>query len=274
MKKIVLSTFAGMFVVAGASADTSVVTAHEEPATSIIVPSAQEPEPEAMDEEGSRLGGFNLMLGIGGNFPENKCRTTFNKDTPETAVNEEGHTHGVGALGKKGEETKPTSKSTDSRFFGTVGLGGGKVLTNGAYVGIECLYDFTKSKTHDFIKSSGSTITGRARTGYAFGQNRTTMIYLGIGAQWNELKLKGKDGTSVKNDKPVLAIGLGVERSFSPKFSGRLEGEYCPTKSKKNGTISNYSDNDVHGESKDCNGKIEKKRAFNVRALISYNIKA
>lgn len=271
MKKIVLSAFAGMFVVAGVSADTSVVTAHEEPATSVIVPSTPEPELEATFEEGSRLGGFNFILGIGGNFPENKCRTVHNVEKfhhtgdPATAANKV-----IDA--RKGDETQPTSKSTDSRFFGTVGLGGGKVMDNGAYLGLECLYDFTKSKTHDSIKSSGSTITGRARAGYSFGENKNTMVYLGVGAQWNEVKLQGKDGTNVKNDKPVLGIGLGVERSFSPKFSGRLEGEYCPTNAKKNSRISNL-DNEANKRSDDCNGEMKKKRAFNVRALISYNLK-
>lgn len=254
MKKVIMSTFAGLLCFSGVSADTAVVTAHEEPT---MVVEEEHPETAIVEEEASSLGGVNLILGIGGNFPEIKSETRYNVDS--------------GSNFKAGDETAPKCKSTDKRFFGTVGLAGGKVFGNGVYAGVECLYDFTKSKTREQIKVSGSTINAGARLGYTFGPARSCMVYGKVAAQWSEAKLYGRDKqTNVKNDKPVLALGLGVEKAISSKFSGRLEGDYSFS-SKKSGKISNIDDN-VNKRSDDCTGKLKKDHNFNIRALISYNM--
>ena len=113
MKKIVASTaLAGLLSPMALNADTTVVTAHEEPA---IVEQAPE---ECCSPD---FGGIQFILGIGGSFLKAEVKDKDNGTNAKISKNA-------------------------NRFIGTVGLGGGKVFKDKFYVGMEVLFDFTKNK--------------------------------------------------------------------------------------------------------------------------------
>lgn len=231
MKKVIMSAVAGTMFFSTAIADQTVVTAHEEPA--IVVDEAG--VEEHYSEEPS-LGGISLMLGIGGNFVKIKSKSAAKNDCTDKTAN---------------------------RFMGTVGLGAGKVFSNSCYLGIETLFDFTKSKTYDSVLKVGGCMPSiGVRLGYAFRND--SMIYARIAGSWIETKAYAKKNTELKNSKIAPSVALGFEKAFSNKFSGRIEGEYRFS-SKKNGTLNNGV--------KDVDCELKADNAFNIRALISYNIK-
>lgn len=151
----------------------------------------------------------------------------------------------------QGVTTRVFDKKSNS-FIGSAVFGGGKTFKDKFYVGAETMLDFGKST----IKIGAGKADLRrfvtpelaARIGYV---NTNTMFYGKVGAVFAKIGVK---------NKVLPALGLGVERAFCKKFSARLEGEYVfPAK------FDNKIGNDGF--------KTRAGNGFNVRALVSYNVK-
>lgn len=243
MKKIVASTALAALLAPYAGADT-VVTAHEEPA--VVV--EQAPEECTPD-----FGGVNFILGIGGSFLKAELK---NKD-------------------KTNYGTFEKSSKNVNRFIGTVGVGGGNVYKNVFYVGMELLFDFTKNKeytlTQDIrnssnakLKSNGLFTSLGLRFGYIIPKYNT-MVYFKASGSHSAAKARidaqgaaaqGRPNVVLKASKVVPTLALGVEKAFCKKFTARLEGEYRFKCTKK-----------AEGF------EIKANDGFNIRALVSYNVR-
>ena len=231
MKKIVASTaLAGLLSPMALNADTTVVTAREEPA---IVEQAPE---ECCSPD---FGGIQFILGIGGSFLKAELKDKDNGTNAKISKNA-------------------------NRLIGTVGLGGGKVFKDKFYVGMEVLFDFTKNKdwTEKFnnidtkLKSNGLFTSLGLRLGYIVPKYNT-MVYFKVAGSHSTLK-----ATNLSNNKDLKAakiaptLALGVEKAFCKKFTARLEGEYRFKNSKKADGI-----------------ELKGNDGFNIRALVSYNVR-
>ena len=244
MKKIVASTALAALLAPYAGADTTVVTAHEEPA--VVVEQAPE---ECCTPD---FGGISFILGIGGSFMKAELK---NKD-------------------KTVYTTFEKSSKNVNRFIGTIGLGGGKVFKNVFYVGAEVLFDFTKNKeytlTQDItdasnakLKSNGLFTSLGLRLGYIMPKYNT-MIYFKVSGSHSTAKARidatalaaATPNVDMKASKIVPTLALGVEKAFCKKFTARLEGEYRFKSTKK--------DNGLELKAND---------GFNIRALVSYNVR-
>ncbi|MBR1734280.1 MAG: hypothetical protein IJ730_02355 [Alphaproteobacteria bacterium] len=240
MKKIVTSTALAALLAPYASADTAVVTAHEEPA--VIV--EQAPEEECCTPD---FGGVSFILGIGGSFLKEEIK---NKD-------------------KKVLRDFDKSSKNINRFMGTVGFGYGSVLKNKIYVGGEFLVDFTKNKKHNnivkganesYMKVGGMYYSLGLRLGYVVPKYNT-MVYFKVAGSHSSAKAfyKGtatSDGKTLKANKIVPTLALGVEKAFSKKLAARLEGEYRFRAKKKSEGF-----------------ELKANDGFNIRALVSYNVR-
>lgn len=230
MKKIVASTALAGFLFPAVDADTTVVTAHEEPA---IVEQAPE---ECCTPD---FGGIQFILGIGGSFLKAELKD------------------------KDGGTNAKISKNAN-RFIGTVGIGGGKVFKDKFYAGLEVLFDFTKSKdwTERFngndvkLKSNGLFTSLGLRLGYIVPKYNT-MVYFKVAGSHSSVKATNlADNGELKAAKIVPTLALGVEKAFCKKFTARLEGEYRFKATKK------------------ANGvELKGNDGFNIRALVSYNVR-
>lgn len=235
MKKIVASTaLAGLLSPMALNADTTVVTAHEEPT---IVEQAPE---ECCSPD---FGGIQFILGIGGSFLKAEVK---DKD------------HGTNSK---------ISKNVN-RFIGTVGLGGGKVFKDKFYVGMEVLFDFTKNKdwTERFtyngveqnakLKSNGLFTSLGLRLGYIVPKYNT-MVYFKVAGSHSSAKANFETANKeLKAAKIVPTLALGVEKAFCKKFTARLEGEYR-----------------FKGTKKEDGYEVKANDGFNIRALVSYNVR-
>ena len=239
MKKIIASTaLAGLLF--SVNADTTVVTAHEEPA---IVEQAPE---ECCTPD---FGGIQFILGIGGSFLKAELK---DKD------------HGT---------NEKISKNAN-RFIGTVGIGGGNVFKDKFYAGLEVLFDFTKAKDWSEeltyrgikqnvkLKSNGLFTSLGLRLGYIVPKYNT-MVYFKVAGSHSSVKASdvrtpnlGSQTVEIKAAKIVPTLALGVEKAFCKKFTARLEGEYRFKGTKK---VDGY---EVRGND-----------GFNIRALVSYNVR-
>ena len=230
MKKIVASTALAGFLFPAVDADTTVVTAHEEPA---IVGQASE---ECCTPD---FGGIQFILGIGGSFLKNEVKV---------------------------DNVKVVSKNAN-RFIGTVGIGGGKVFKDKFYAGLEVLFDFTKSKdwTEKYydvdykLKSNGLFTSLGLRLGYIVPKYNT-MVYFKVAGSHSSSKITaiidGVNEGELKAAKIVPTLALGVEKAFCKKFTARLEGEYRFKGTKK---------------AEGC--ELKGNDGFNIRALVSYNVR-
>lgn len=242
MKKIVASTALAALLFPAVNADTTVVTAHEEPA---IVEQAPE---ECCSPD---FGGIQFILGIGGSFLKAELKD------------------------KKGGRTDAKISKNANRFIGTVGIGGGKVFKDKFYVGMEALFDFTKAKdwTETFkykdaadveqndrqatLKSNGLFTSLGLRLGYIIPKYNT-MVYFKVAGSHSSVKATnvGKDQIEIKAAKIVPTLALGVEKAFCKKFTARLEGEYR-----------------FKGTKKAEGYELKANDGFNIRALVSYNVR-
>lgn len=194
MKKSLTSIAIGMllFPIVNVSADTTVITAHEEP-------TVVEPVEENCLSD---FGGVNFILGVGGSF-----------------------------LNVKAEDRVKISKDVN-RFIGVIGLGGGKVFKNEFYVGGEALFDFTKEEKYDVsgvlaeMKSGGFFSSVGLRVGYVVPQYGL-MTYFRVAGSHSKASGKVKaSGEKLECSKIVPTLALGIEKAFCKKFTARLEGEY------------------------------------------------
>ena len=229
MKKIVASTaLAGLLF--PVNADTTVVTAHEEPA---IVEQAPE---ECCTPD---FGGIQFILGIGGSFLKAEIKDKDNGTNEKISKNA-------------------------NRFIGTVGLGGGKVFKDKFYAGLEVLFDFTKSKdwTEKYnnvdykLKSNGLFTSLGLRLGYIVPKYNT-MVYFKVAGSHSTAKVNLETANKeLKAAKIVPTLALGVEKAFCKKFTARLEGEYR-----------------FKGTKKADGYELKANDGFNIRALVSYNVR-
>lgn len=240
MKKTLASVAVATLLAPLANADQAVVTALEEP-TVVEQPECCEPD----------FGGFGFILGIGGSFAKNELKI---------------------------KDTKVADKNAN-RFIGTVGIQGGKVFRSNYYVGAEFLFDFTKNKKNYFetlkvndvdemrnasMQMNGCMYSLGLRLGYIFPKYNT-MVYFKVAGSHATTKISGDS----RNDNGVYgyeegkvckiapSIALGVEKAFCKKFTARLEGEYR-FQAKK-------------GEASET--QLKQKGMFNIRALLSYNVR-
>ena len=238
MKKIVASTALAALITPPLSlnADSTVVSVHEEPA---VVVEQQAPE----SYSNPSFDGLNFILGIGGSFL--KCKL---------------------------QNDNVTYSKNANRFIGTLGLGYGKTFRNKWYVGIEALLDFTKNKKWELfsknrvsshMKSGGLFPSLGLRLGYVI-QKYNTMVYFKIAGSHSSCKawtegVSAADGgdQEYKANKIVPTLTLGLEKAFGKRFTARLEGEY---RFKSTKTI-------------DDDGELKGNEGFNVRALVSYNVR-
>ncbi|GHU10604.1 hypothetical protein FACS189449_00370 [Alphaproteobacteria bacterium] len=149
------------------------------------------------------------------------------------------------------------------RFIGTLAIGGGKVFANNFYLGAEVLVDFGSSKAKDGIKISSVSPSLGVRLGY-FNRNLETLFYTRVAASHvsiSHVSIKAED-SELKVSKFAPAVALGVEKAFTKKLSGRLEGEYRFSSSKKFNFKTPHTD--VEAE--------VKTRGWNIRALAAYHI--
>ncbi|MDR3179684.1 MAG: porin family protein [Holosporaceae bacterium] len=247
MKKYALLTVSGVLFFAAANADQSVLAVHEEP---VVVAAEPEPQPTVLEQEeeyNSPFSGVYVTLGIGGNFLSSKIDGNLD----------------------------PFSLKSDNarvnRVAGIVGLGGGKVLNNTFYIGGEVLCDFSGSKEKNLenihlngnavnnvdakVKISAVIPSVALRLGY-FNKNVDMLFFAKIAASYASVKVTAptlNNGVTIKGDVSTFspAIGLGIEKAFGKKFSGRLEGEYR------------------FSSSKDL---LKAASGLNVRALVAYHI--
>lgn len=235
MKKIVASTaLAGLLSPMALNADTTVVTAHEEPA---IVEQAPE---ECCSPD---FGGIQFILGIGGSFLKAEVKDKDNGTNAKISKNA-------------------------NRFIGTVGLGGGKVFKDKFYVGMEVLFDFTKNKDwteqityktvnqNAKLKSNGLFTSLGLRLGYIVPKYNT-MVYFKVAGSHSSAKVNLETSNKeLKAAKIVPTLALGVEKAFCKKFTARLEGEYR-----------------FKGTKKEDGYELKANDGFNIRALVSYNVR-
>ncbi len=235
MKKIVASTaLAGLLSPMALNADTTVVTAHEEPA---IVEQAPE---ECCSPD---FGGIQFILGIGGSFLKAEVKDKDNGTNAKISKNA-------------------------NRFIGTVGLGGGKVFKDKFYVGMEVLFDFTKNKDwteqvtyktvkqNAKLKSNGLFTSLGLRLGYIVPKYNT-MVYFKVAGSHSTAKVNLETANKeLKAAKIVPTLALGVEKAFCKKFTARLEGEYR-----------------FKGTKKADGYELKANDGFNIRALVSYNVR-
>ena len=235
MKKIVASTaLAGLLSPMALNADTTVVTAHEEPA---IVEQAPE---ECCSPD---FGGIQFILGIGGSFLKAEIKDKDNGTNEKISKNA-------------------------NRFIGTVGLGGGKVFKDKFYVGMEVLFDFTKNKDwteqvtyktvkqNAKLKSNGLFTSLGLRLGYIVPKYNT-MVYFKVAGSHSTAKVNLETANKeLKAAKIVPTLALGVEKAFCKKFTARLEGEYR-----------------FKGTKKADGYELKANDGFNIRALVSYNVR-
>ena len=239
MKKIVASTALAALLFPAVNADTTVVTAHEEPA---IVEQAPE---ECCTPD---FGGIQFILGIGGSFLKAEVKDKDNGTNAKISKNA-------------------------NRFIGTVGLGGGKVFKDKFYVGMEVLFDFTKSKDWTGkleyldnakarkeadvkLKSNGLFTSLGLRLGYIVPKYNT-MVYFKVAGSHSSAKVNLETSNKeLKAAKIVPTLALGVEKAFCKKFTARLEGEYR-----------------FKGTKKEDGYELKANDGFNIRALVSYNVR-
>ena len=235
MKKIVASTaLAGLLSPMALNADTTVVTAHEEPA---IVEQAPE---ECCSPD---FGGIQFILGIGGSFLKAEIKDKDNGTNEKISKNA-------------------------NRFIGTVGLGGGKVFKDKFYAGLEVLFDFTKNKDwteqvtyktvkqNAKLKSNGLFTSLGLRLGYIVPKYNT-MVYFKVAGSHSTAKVNLETANKeLKAAKIVPTLALGVEKAFCKKFTARLEGEYR-----------------FKGTKKADGYELKANDGFNIRALVSYNVR-
>ena len=235
MKKIVASTaLVGLLSPMALNADTTVVTAHEEPA---IVEQAPE---ECCSPD---FGGIQFILGIGGSFLKAEVKDKDNGTNAKISKNA-------------------------NRFIGTVGLGGGKVFKDKFYVGMEVLFDFTKNKDwteqityktvnqNAKLKSNGLFTSLGLRLGYIVPKYNT-MVYFKVAGSHSSAKVNFETSNKeLKAAKIVPTLALGVEKAFCKKFTARLEGEYR-----------------FKGTKKEDGYELKANDGFNIRALVSYNVR-
>ncbi len=165
-----------------------------------------------------------------------------------------------------------TYSKNANRFIGTLGLGYGKTFRNKWYVGIETLLDFTKNKKWELplengvsshMKSGGLFPSLGLRLGYVI-QKYNTMVYFKIAGSHSSFKVwtegvpaaEGGD-QEYKVNKVVPTFTLGLEKAFGKRFTARLEGEYRFRSTK---TV-------------DDDAELKGNEGFNVRALVSYNVR-
>ena len=235
MKKIVASTaLAGVLSPMALNADTTVVTAHEEPA---IVEQAPE---ECCSPD---FGGIQFILGIGGSFLKAEIKDKDNGTNAKISKNA-------------------------NRFIGTVGIGGGKVFKDKFYAGLEVLFDFTKNKDwteqvtyktvkqNAKLKSNGLFTSLGLRLGYIVPKYNT-MVYFKVAGSHSTAKVNLETANKeLKAAKIVPTLALGVEKAFCKKFTARLEGEYR-----------------FKGTKKADGYELKANDGFNIRALVSYNVR-
>ena len=234
MKKIVASTALVALLFPAVDADTAVVTAHEEPA---IVEQAPE---ECCTPD---FGGIQFILGIGGSFLKAELKDKDNGTNAKISKNA-------------------------NRFIGTVGIGGGKVFKDKFYAGLEVLFDFTKSKDwteegtykgvkrNVKLKSNGLFTSLGLRLGYIVPKYNT-MVYFKVAGSHSSAKVNSETANKeLKAAKIVPTLALGVEKAFCKKFTARLEGEYR-----------------FKGTKKAEGYELKANDGFNIRALVSYNVR-
>ena len=234
MKKIVASTALAALLFPAVDADTAVVTAHEEPA---IVEQAPE---ECCTPD---FGGIQFILGIGGSFLKAELKDKDNGTNAKISKNA-------------------------NRFIGTVGIGGGKVFKDKFYAGLEVLFDFTKSKDwteegtykgvkrNVKLKSNGLFTSLGLRLGYIVPKYNT-MVYFKVAGSHSSAKVNLETANKeLKAAKIVPTLALGVEKAFCKKFTARLEGEYR-----------------FKGTKKAEGYELKANDGFNIRALVSYNVR-
>jgi hypothetical protein len=202
------------------------------------------------DDEGSDIGGtdsFNgvyFALGVGAGSVESKAKE------------------------ETGGNTRDYGKQTVNKVSGVAVFGAGKKITDAFYTGGELLIDYGKSKSEDVkfdgqkvgsVRSRGVTPSLAFRPGFVY--NTDNLIYAKLGLSFPSTIIRDEDNreiTTVK--KPSYIVGIGFERNFTKKFSGRLEGEYVSS-FKKDGKIGGSL------FKAECNG------GFNFRVLAVYNVK-
>ncbi|GHT92796.1 hypothetical protein FACS1894122_07100 [Alphaproteobacteria bacterium] len=231
MNKVLLSAAAGsLFCSVGfVNADHSVVSVHEEP---VVVEQPSEPEPAPVEAAYvCPLTGFYVTAGIGGSFYKHKA------------------------------EGGITESPNHNRFIGVLGLGGGKAFDGGFYAGLEALFDFGSSSRKGGVKISAVSPSLGLRLGY-FNRNAETLFYTKVAASHSSV-----DASTVNNpdlhdkiSKIAPAVALGVEKAFTKKISGRLEGEY------------RFGSKRTLREGTPTETKHKAAKGWNVRALVSYNI--
>ena len=234
MKKIVASTALAALLSPAVNADTTVVTAHEEPA---IVEQAPE---ECCTPD---FGGIQFILGIGGSFLKAELKDKDNGTNEKISKNA-------------------------NRFIGTVGIGGGKVFKDKFYAGLEVLFDFTKAKDwtgevtyksvkqNAKLKSNGLFTSLGLRLGYIVPKYNT-MVYFKVAGSHSSAKANLETANKeLKVAKIVPTLALGVEKAFCKKFTARLEGEYR-----------------FKGTKKAEGYELKANDGFNIRALVSYNVR-
>lgn len=253
MKKYLLLAASGTLFFAASNADQSVVAANEEP---VVVAAAVEPEPqpivaaETEEEYNCPFCGVYVTLGAGGSFLKNKIDGNI-------------------GINNAAPNVKTPNKDLN-RVIGVLGLGGGKVFKENFYVGGEVLCDFSSSKEKNLgittadgnpavaddtvkVKTSAVVPSIGLRLGY-FNKNADLLFYAKAAASYTSTTFKshiGQNDYETKVSKFAPAVGLGIEKAFGKKFSGRLEGEYRFKSSKE--------------AYKSASG-------VNVRALVAYHV--
>ncbi|MDR2794959.1 MAG: outer membrane beta-barrel protein [Holosporaceae bacterium] len=228
MKKYILLTASGVLFFVAANADQSVLAVHEEP---VVVAAEPEPEPqpaviEQVDEYNCPFCGVYLTLGVGGSFLKNKIDGHIGQDQARANIK--------------------SDNQNVNRVIGVVGLGGGKVFNDTIYVGGDILCDFSSSKEKNVenitvdgaalgagwiakIKTAAVIPSVALRLGY-FNKNAEILLFTKIAASYTSSTLKANNGNAFVGEEKISkfapALGLGIEKAFSKKFSGRLEGEY------------------------------------------------
>ncbi len=181
-----------------------------------------------------------------------------------------------GSVDIKGNNSVKLNKRCN-RFIGSAVIGAGKTFRQNFYVGAEFLMDFTKSKTKEITsdikigndngkatancKYQGFTPQFDVRFGYV-NPSLNALFYGKAGIVYNKYKgtldykagddAANKGSLEISGHKMGFVLGLGAEKMFCKKFSGRLEGDY------------NF------GGKKDG---IKFNKGFTIRALVAYNIK-
>lgn len=187
--------------------------------------------------------GLFLGLGLGGSFYKNKI-TLEDGDAPKQKVD---------------------------RVIGTVLLGGGRVVNDTVYVGVDVLADFAKKKNKEIATGENAeedagvvTVKNEAfspSVGLRFGYVRAdwnSMFYFRVSGVRTAVSYRDGDGHKIGScHKIAPAFALGWEKQFSNKLSSRLEVEYKVAAKK---TVTDQI-------------KLKNNRGFNVRLLCTYKVK-